>query len=399
MAVLLAISLLTACVGGEGVEGPVGPAGPPGPPGPAGPPGDDASLGQSYVGSEKCASCHEAQYATFVLSGHPYKLTRIFNGDAPSYPYDAITGGVDDLPDGYTWEDISYVIGGYAWKARFINQEGYIITDLPGESGNADYTNQYNFANDDVGVDDGWVGYHAGEENKPYNCGGCHTTGYNPEGHQNDMPGITGTWEFEGVQCEACHGPGSQHAEDPYAVPLHIDRSSQLCGDCHVRGNPAEIDASGGFEKHHEQYEDMYNSKHFAISCVTCHDPHASAIYADPDVNPNKGIVQTCESCHWQSLSRKVERHSSRIVTCASCHMPPMVKSAVGDLDIFTADVRSHQFSINTDPNAPQFSEDGSLVMPYLTLQYTCMWCHNGVAYSEKDLDTLATFAEDYHNP
>jgi hypothetical protein len=61
------------------------------------------------------------------------------------------------LPEGYTWDDISYVIGGYNWKARFINAEGYIITDKPGESGNTEYLNQYNFANPIVGTEAGWV--------------------------------------------------------------------------------------------------------------------------------------------------------------------------------------------------------------------------------------------------
>ncbi|MDH3943452.1 MAG: cytochrome c family protein [Anaerolineae bacterium] len=399
MLFLSAALFITACLGGAGPEGPVGPAGPPGPPGPAGPPGDDATLGQGYIGSEKCGVCHEGEYAAFTLSGHPYKLTRITAGEAPSFPYDSETGGVLELPEGYGWEDISYVIGGYGWKARFINQEGYIITDLPGESGNDDYLNQYNFANDDVGNDEGWVGYHAGEENLPYDCGGCHTTGYRPEGHQNDMPGIIGTWELEGIQCEACHGPGSQHSEDPHAVSMPVEYASQLCGECHVRGNPAEMDASGGFEKHHQQYEDLFNSRHFAVSCVTCHDPHASAIYEDEEINPEMGIIQTCESCHWEYTARKVSKHSAGIVACTACHMPPMAKSAVGNIDIYTGDVHSHQFSINTDPNAPQFSEDGSFVMPYITLQYACMWCHNGEVYSEKDIDTLVSFAEGYHNP
>ena len=46
-----------------------------------------------------------------------------------------------------------------------------------------------------------WVPYHAGEE-KPYNCGTCHTTGYVPEGNQDDMPGMIGTWAEDGIGCE-----------------------------------------------------------------------------------------------------------------------------------------------------------------------------------------------------
>ena len=175
-----------------------------------------------------------------------------------------------------------------------------------------------------------------------------------------------------------------------------LDRSSQLCGQCHVRENPAQIDASDGFEQHHEQYEDLYNSKHFAISCVTCHDPHASSRFADEEVNPNKGISQTCESCHWAQVNQKNRKHGS--VDCIDCHMPPMAKSAVGDLDRFTADIRSHQFSINPDPEATQFDEEGALVMPYITLAYACRHCHNGEDYSNQDIADLASMALGYHD-
>jgi len=45
---------------------------------------------------------------------------------------------------------------------------------------------------------DNWVGYHAGEENVPYSCDTCHTTGYSPEGNQDDLPGMVRTWSEGG---------------------------------------------------------------------------------------------------------------------------------------------------------------------------------------------------------
>ena len=75
-----------------------------------------------------------------------------------------------------------------------------------------------------------------------------------------------------------------------------------------------------------------------------------------------------------------------------------MAKSAVGDLERFTADVRSHQFSINPDPDAPQFDEEGAFVMPYLTLDYACRHCHNGEDNSDQDLDALVEVAVGYHD-
>ncbi|NIN36717.1 MAG: hypothetical protein GTO60_17125, partial [Gammaproteobacteria bacterium] len=88
----------------------------------------------------------------------------------PDYPFT----DVPSPPEGYTWNDVTYVIGGYNWKARFIGKDGYIIT---GEEGDKEFLGQYNFANPIVGTEAGWVKYHSGEK-KAYNCGPCHTTGY-----------------------------------------------------------------------------------------------------------------------------------------------------------------------------------------------------------------------------
>lgn len=386
---ILLLAMLAACSDPEVQYGPIGPAGPAGPMGPIGPAGENASANQEYVGSDRCGQCHEDQYETFVLSGHPNDLTKIENGEPPVFPYDAETGGVSEPPEGYTWEDISYVVGGYGWSARFVDQKGYIIT------GNEGDTTQYNYPNDDLDAPAGWVSFHAGEQ-VPSDCGGCHSTGYKPEGHQNNLEGIAGTWEFPGVQCEVCHGPGSRHADEPYGVQMVVDRSSQMCGNCHSRDEAAVIDAVGEFENHNQQYDDLFNSKHFAISCVTCHNPHASTLYADEAVNPNQGIIQQCESCHWQNTQRKVRIHSGQ--DCIDCHMPKMAVSAQGNIDLMRGDIRSHQFAINPDSTAPQFNEDGSQVLPYLTLDYVCGQCHNGQDADIKEPSVMESAAQGYHD-
>ncbi len=227
---VLAITLLAACAAGS--AGPVGPMGPPGPQGapgqagpagplgPAGPAGPTGEAGLSYhaptyVGSDACQECHEDLYASYMQTGHPYKLNKVVDGQPPVYPFSEVT----NPPEGYTWDDILYVIGGFGWKARFIDQEGYIIT------GDADATTQYNLYNKTLKMGDNWVAYHAGEE-KPYDCGSCHTTGYQPEGHQLGLPGLIGTWVEDGIGCEECHGPGENHVNDPYMVSMDIDRDS-----------------------------------------------------------------------------------------------------------------------------------------------------------------------------
>ena len=86
-------------------------------------------VAQDYEGSEFCQECHEVNYSLWKVSGHPYKLMK--SEEARNRPI--------PLPIGYTWDDISYVIGGYKWKSRYIDLDGYIITTTFDEDGNPKY--------------------------------------------------------------------------------------------------------------------------------------------------------------------------------------------------------------------------------------------------------------------
>ena len=412
LVVVLAIAV-AGCAGAEGAqgpagpEGPAGPAGPPGPEGPAGPPGPPGEAGPAgpegptgaaaeaapgfeppaYVGAAACAECHQETYDVFNKSGHPFKLNKVVDGQPPEYPYTEVV----DVPEGYTWDDIAYVIGGYNWKARFIDQDGYIIT------GDADATTQYNFWNEQLEMGDNWVAYHAGEENKPYNCGTCHTTGYNPEGNQDDLPGLIGTWTEGGIQCEECHGPGSAHVEYPRSFAMNIDRSGDACGDCHRRGAQETVDASGGFIKHHEQYEELFQGKHVTIDCVICHDPHQGVIQLR-----NEGLQTTrtqCENCHKnETRVQNNETHVELDVACIDCHMPRVTKSALGDPERFQGDIRTHLMDI--DPfQVGQFNEEGDVALSSLSLDFACRGCHNEVDGTTKTDEELINAAYQYHTP
>ncbi len=405
LVILLTAGLLVACAGAQGPagpqgekgepgpQGPPGPAGPAGPPGPAGPAGESAAAFREYVGDQACAECHQELYDTYMMSGHPWKLNKVVDGQAPDYPFTELT----ELPVGYTWDDILYVIGGYAWKARFVNKDGYIITDEPGKTGNADYLNQWNFANDIVGKDAGWVKYNSGKENLPYNCGSCHTTGYSPQGNQDGLPGLVGTWNQEGIRCEECHGNGSLHVQNPQGAPMDVVRDSELCGKCHRRDDVENVNAKGGFIEHHEQYEELYQSKHITINCVTCHDPHKG-------VNQlRQAEAQTtrtqCQNCHFEMAQvQNNEAHTAMNVACIECHMPRLVKTAWGDAAKFTGDIRTHLMAI--DPNLLNtFTEEGALTTGQIGLDWACKHCHGGGLATEKSDEELKAAAQGYHTP
>ena len=404
MLLLLLLAMAIAVAGCGPQEGPAGPPGPEGPQGPPGPPGRDGAAGLAgpagvdgisyeppqFVGSEACAECHQETYDVFMRSGHPYKLTKVVDGQPPEYPFTELPGP----PEGYTWDDTGYVIGGYNWKARFIDQEGYIIT------GDENATTQYNFYNEDVDLGDEWVAYHPGEE-KPYDCGTCHTTGYSATGNQDGLPGMIGTFAFGGIQCEECHGPGSLHVNNPLAYRPRVDRDSEACGACHVRGGSEQVNASDGFIQHHEQYEELFQSKHAVIDCVKCHDPHSGVVQLRKSGAPTTRTE--CENCHLDEAKNSTGEVHSRIkVDCINCHMPRVTKSAVGDPERYTGDIRTHLMAIDPD-QVEQFVqlEDGSTVSAsQLSLDFACRSCHNPDGFApEVTNEQLQEAARDYHAP
>jgi formate-dependent nitrite reductase cytochrome c552 subunit len=320
-----------------------------------------------YVGSDACQSCHASIYESFMKTGHPYKLSYATDAQDPNYyPFTQVK-----LPSDLTWNDVYMIIGGFWWKARYINNDGYIYTGPD---------RQYNFATDAFVAYDGTA-----PGTKPYSCGPCHTTGYRSDGHRDGKEGLVGDWAFNGVQCEECHGPGGLHVESPYEAEMVVDRSNEACGRCHSRGSPSEIDASGDFIKHHEQWDEMYRTKHASLQCVTCHDPHVSLHPNNPD--RAAAIKIQCENCHYQeaeSYRNAPIDHASvsfngQPITCIDCHMAKAAKSAVGNSVTLEGDIHSHSWRINPDSTAQMFytGTDGhQYAFGYLTVDYACKHCH-----------------------
>ncbi|MHB2149353.1 cytochrome c3 family protein [Calditrichota bacterium LG25] len=346
---------------------------------------------QDYVGSSTCKTCHSTIYEDVFKSGHPHKLKKI-EGAPPTYPV-GTSPGVPNPPTGFSWNDITYVIGGYGWKARFMDSEGYILT--------GDTERQWNLANAELGLDAHWSGYDADKApRKPYTCGSCHTTGWvatDENGpHQDSLPGIYGTWSEPGVTCEACHGPGSDHASAPTATNISKEEN---CNSCHIRGDVTQIDASGGLIKHHEQYEDLLASPHKSFQCATCHSPHKSTVY---EMGGYKGDDNTCKTCH---SDIKINIAAKANFECNTCHMPFTGKSAVAitidykNGQVPKGDIRSHIFRIKTDTTWKFITDDGKFVRvddqnkAYLTLDFTCLTCH-----TNQDMAWAAEYAEAVHD-
>lgn len=134
-------------------------------------------------------------------------------------------------------------------------------------------------------------------------CLPCHTVGSKgllaDPARNNGGYDETAVPRLAGVQCENCHGPGSQHPNAEFDS-VHESMDASLCGGCHN-------------DAHHPTYEEWQESGHSAVvteaalrnSCAKCHNGYFSADFLDnpegfvnPAANPTTSLAVTCAVCH-----------------------------------------------------------------------------------------------------
>jgi len=350
---------------------------------------------KEFVGSQNCASCHGEIYAAFVESGHPYKIMKITDNKQPSIPF--LAENVP-TPDGYNWSDISYTIGGYGWKMRYIDKNGFVITGIPGS--------QWNPANNSQSVYNGSVP----NGTEKYTCGNCHTTGWksieNGGLPQDGLAGMGGQFYAGGVHCEACHGEGNIHAITKKKSDIVMDRSGALCAQCHYRRykqGDLKQQVSGGWEMHRNQHEQLSTNKHSqnGMNCNSCHDPHAST--RKDAVAKGNGIKADCASCHSGTKFANVHMNAS----CIDCHMPYTAKNGIS-YNKYRGDAPNHNFKINLSETATYITMDANenywanIDGKGTTLEFACYGCHKdtdgiGGEYSIKTRAELSAKAATFH--
>lgn len=134
------------------------------------------------------------------------------------------------------------------------------------------------------------------EQGEPVECLVCHVTGYNS---------TSNTWDSDGITCERCHNPAPEnHPQEP----MPVERSSELCGECHTETN--------------FQWQVSVHQQH-DLGCDICHDPHGSQLLAQDDST-------LCASCH-QARSSNFSHsvHSQEGLACADCHMADLQEQGV----------------------------------------------------------------------
>jgi tetratricopeptide (TPR) repeat protein len=286
-----------------------------------------------FVGSQACRPCHTAIFdsymrtsmaqssgrveslapASFTAAGHRYRISdkRLFF-DGGSAPFD-------------------YFIGSNAAGRTYLREHDGYLFELPVTW----YTRKQAWD-----ASPGYENDSAIRLTRPVetSCLLCHSSRVRPVlGTQNrygDPPFLD-----NGVSCERCHGPGSEHVREPLKsaivnpARLDADRRDSVCSQCHLTGaarieKPGRRFAAfqagerlsdyatyfawqpgGGAFKVTSHVEKLAASACKQASgaklwCGTCHDPHTNADKSQA----------ACLSCH-AAAHRRQE-------TCTSCHMP-----------------------------------------------------------------------------
>lgn len=365
---------------------------------------DPTNNNARYIGAAACAACHADIGATAAMHGHANALTPIDDGP-PSFNEAGTRAGVPQPPGDLSFADLAYVIGGYRINAFFVGVDGFVLTD-----GTSGFETGWLLDFPALGREAQFAPYLPAQAEPlpyPYDCFRCHTTGPMPQ--DADMPmfqdnrrGILGTWVEAGVQCEACHGPGSNHAPNFARRDLFVDPTNNTCARCHLDGDDPNVihavtaDNGQRFINTNTQVAELRASGgHKAFTCSICHDPHASTTY-----DRANGIRNECSACHGDM---NLARHAGVVfrrgdyeepVTCESCHMPftglngqPATADVIG-MDARQGEIRGHIFRINSDSAsaaADFFTADGEAVQKNadgeaaVTLDFVCLRCHNGL--------------------
>lgn len=101
---------------------------------------------------------------------------------------------------------------------------------------------------------------------KKAECLACHTTGYNNGGY---VTGAANAAEFEGVQCESCHGAGADfkltHNKDLAAAAkagFVAKPNVETCKTCHNEKSPTfKKDKPFNFDEAHKVIDHRYRNK------------------------------------------------------------------------------------------------------------------------------------------
>jgi Tfp pilus assembly protein PilF len=321
-------------------------------------------LGNAEVGNQACRPCHQVIYDS-------YSRTAMARTSGPALP--GLEGSFRHAPSGvfyrvlkagqtavlsyerpgtralYGTQTLKYYIGSNTRGRAFLFDIDGFLYQTPINYYAA--TNTWEMSPGDAQLREMQLNHPVDST-----CLFCHASRVQPtkQGTLNgfgDVPFVQ-----DGVGCERCHGPGSDHVNGAGSMvnpaKLTGERRDSICVQCHLEGE-ARIARAGRSQEDYRpgqilsEYlaifvrEDDAQQRRGAVShveslalsrckrasgealsCVTCHDPHVQ-----PDAAEKSDYYRTrCIKCH----DSTIERHSPRQQDCTSCHMPRLESADIG---------------------------------------------------------------------
>lgn len=161
--------------------------------------------------------------------------------------------------------------------------------------------------------------------------------------------------------CEACHGPGSAHAEDPDnpALRPRLDRlspaaQSRVCQSCHDGGS--QIFWKGS--RHQTR----------GVSCISCHSVHAPK--SDRAQLKTRTEAEQCFACHkdvraetWKNSHHPIREGK---IGCADCHNP---HGAQSPKMVKAVSVNDQCYSCHAEKRGP-------FLWDHAPVRESCLTCH-----------------------
>ncbi len=353
------------------------------------------SAAPSYVGSQACLACHK-EIGEYYQKMPMAKTSGRISHFPPAGAFTQKAAGERFVIEGSqvrqsrATHTLSYFIGsGAAGRSFLFSHDGFLFlapVTFYTEAQRWDMSPGYQHARENL-----W--------NRPIepNCLFCHSTRPQPiYGTQNryaEPPFLE-----EGIGCERCHGPGSEHVArtGPIVNPAKLAPAQRdsICAQCHLTGK-ARIDrpamqlamfrpgaklsdyvsvfiASDAAEarlrvtSHMEKlsYSACRQKSGEALWCGSCHSQHRSVDFRSK-----------CLHCHESKLTRE---HAGR-EHCASCHMP-RTQAADSNHGVFT----DHSIPRQSRPPAARKSKGVLIPFPGFASDDRTL----GLAYAEAALES-----------
>ena len=330
--------------------------------------GDYGNEKATYVGSVKCQSCHEKEYALYKTSDHFHAmdsaLPRSVKGDFNNsyFVYFGDTSFFYQRDGKYFVRTndstgrkkeflISFTFGWRPLQQYLVRFEDGRIQSLPfcwdtrpKEKGGQRWFHIYNKEKIPPGDELFWTGIN---QNWNYMCADCHTTNYK-KNFDVSANSFHSTWNESNVSCESCHGPASSHLEwakkkstgDPLKgfnmslaskamkwtanngkgtmLPAEVilnDTLIETCARCHARATRFTDEYVHGQSFLQSHIPSTINSNYFIDGQIKDEDYEYGSFLQSKMYS--RGV--TCMNCHdAHSMQVKVQGNA----LCGSCHSP-----------------------------------------------------------------------------